>query len=80
MQKKKNSDKLGFDAPIDLKTLHKEDIDMKNNHYDFLQNLTPWRHKTPDGVFPAPIWQPWRHYFILEHANYLKRSHKLDID
>ena len=53
--KNKNSDKFTFDAPINLKTSHKEDIDMKNDPCDFFQNLTPWRHKTPDGVIPAPV-------------------------
>ena len=53
--KNKNSDKFTSDAPIDLKASHKKDIDMKNDPCDFLQNLTPWRHKTPDGVIPAPV-------------------------
>ena len=53
--KKKNSDKLTFDAPIDLKTSHKEDIDKKNDPCDYFQNLMPWSHKTPDGVIPAPV-------------------------
>ena len=82
--KNKNSNKFTFDAPINLKFSHKQDIDMKNDPCDFLQNLTSWRHITPDGVIPAPvrlaIWQPGRHHFILEHANYLKCSHKVDND
>ena len=53
--KNKNSDKFSFDAPIDLKTSHKVNIDMKNDLCDFLQNLTLRRHKTPNGVIPAPV-------------------------
>ena len=53
--KNKNWDKFTFDDLIDLKTSHKEDIDMKNDPCDFLQNLTPWRHKTPNGVILASV-------------------------
>ena len=53
--KNKNSNKFTFDAPIDMKILHKEDIDTKNHPCDFISNLTPWRHKMPDNVILAPV-------------------------
>ena len=42
--KNTSSNKFTFDAPIDLNTSHKKDIDVQNNPRDCLQNLTPWRH------------------------------------
>ena len=53
--KSKNSDEFTFDAPINLKTSYKQDIDKKNDPCDFLQNMAPWRHITTDGVILAPV-------------------------
>ena len=84
LYKNKNSNKITFDGVINLKLSQKQDIDMKNESCDFYQNLTSWRHFTPDDVIPAPVglatWQPGRRNFILEHAVDLKLSHKVDID
>ena len=55
LRKNENSNKFTFDAPINLKTLYKQDIDMKNDPCDFFQNLRSWRHITPDGVILAPV-------------------------
>ena len=61
----KNSNNFTFDSGINLKLLHKQDIDMKNDSCDFHQNLTyngRWRHSSTCQISHLATWAPSFHF------------------